>query len=105
MRSVLVLFTCLLAACSAPGSESQSVTEVSSMERQETSPDHKAVLLRLQQPPTEAQLQQLRELGVRIGGITGSIVSASAPVDQLPAIQTLPFVERLELSHPRPGRR
>ncbi len=103
MRVILLMMACVLAACSTAGGQTQASAETAPMANKNSSAT-KAVLLRLQQPPTEAQLQQLRQLGVNTGGITGAIVSASVPAEQLPAVQALPFVERVELSHPRPKR-
>lgn len=70
----------------------------------DSSAGRQPVLLRLSSMATAEQLQQLRDLGVVLGAVTGPVVSASVTPEQLKAVAALPFVQQIEASRIRPKR-
>ncbi|ASP37537.1 hypothetical protein CHH28_02095 [Bacterioplanes sanyensis] len=102
MKWLLITLAVALAGCaSQPAAQDKIQPEVQRM-AQQNGESRQPVLLRLTQAASESQLQQLRDLGVVLGAVTGPIVSASIPTVQLSSVAALPFVERIEASRQRP---
>lgn len=58
------------------------------------------LLLGLKTPPTEAEKDRLRQEGVLLRSVVGTVATATAPAEKIPTISLFDFIERIELAAP-----
>ena len=105
VATLTVLLLAALQGCAGqPAGQDKIQPEVQRMAK-DSNAARQPVLLRLSNMATAEQLQQLRDLGVVLGAVTGPVVSASVTPEQLKAVAALPFVQQVEASRMRPKRR
>lgn len=58
------------------------------------------LLLGLKTTPTEDEKDRLRQEGVLLRSVVGTVATATAPAGKIPAISSFDFIESIELATP-----
>lgn len=118
MKTMLILFTLLLGCASLPHAEEPSHPKMESflqtpsarklnpalqqkllaLERKGAEEERLTLLLGLKTPPTEADKNRLQQEGALLRSVLGTVATATAPAEKIPAISRLEFVETIELA-------